>query len=314
MRTDWSLPFASGFYFPMIVMIWNCQGAASANFMRSLKSFIDIHKPDVLGLLEPKVYGAHADRVCMKIGFDEWVRVEAVGFSGGIWVFWRDRVRVEVRASHPQFLLLKATKGKRDYGTIAVVYASPAHDLRRNLWMDLTAANCGIKGPWISIGDFNAVLSKEEVSNPESFNDRRCSGLREWIFMQGLVDIGYRGAPFTWVRGTQEDSYRGARLDRALANIEWCNQFRDATLTHIQRVSSDHAPLLLEFDWPRRKEKMGSLNFRLCGSLTRTSKRWSVRPGRMGITLKLMFKRWMFPSKNGMIMCLEMLMLERKEF
>lgn len=28
--------------------------------------------------------GANADTVCKKLGFDNWARIEAVGFSGGI--------------------------------------------------------------------------------------------------------------------------------------------------------------------------------------------------------------------------------------
>lgn len=39
--------------------------------MRSLKTFINCYKPDVLGLLEPKVSGDHADSICKKIGYDE---------------------------------------------------------------------------------------------------------------------------------------------------------------------------------------------------------------------------------------------------
>lgn len=68
--------------------------------MRSLKNFISTHKPNILGLLEPKVSGEQADMICRKIGYDEWVRVEVVGFSGGIWIFWRENIEVNIRASH----------------------------------------------------------------------------------------------------------------------------------------------------------------------------------------------------------------------
>lgn len=67
-------------------MVWNCQGAASRAFLRALKDFVKTNKPDVIALLEPRIFGDQADKVCSSTRFDNWVRVEAVGFSGGIWV------------------------------------------------------------------------------------------------------------------------------------------------------------------------------------------------------------------------------------
>ena len=28
------------------------------------------------------------DEICKKIGFKNWIKVESVGYNGGIWVFW----------------------------------------------------------------------------------------------------------------------------------------------------------------------------------------------------------------------------------
>ena len=36
-------------------MVWNCQGAASMQFRQVTKSFIDVHKPQMLVLLEPHI-------------------------------------------------------------------------------------------------------------------------------------------------------------------------------------------------------------------------------------------------------------------
>lgn len=38
---------------------------------------------------------------------------------------------------------------------------------------------------------------------------------------------------------------KGARLDRALCNLDWRNCFPGATVTHLPRLSSDHTPILL---------------------------------------------------------------------
>lgn len=66
------------------VLCWNCRGAGSKSFLRNLRELLFIHKPDVVALLEPRVSGVGADRICKLIGRENWVRAEANGFSGGI--------------------------------------------------------------------------------------------------------------------------------------------------------------------------------------------------------------------------------------
>lgn len=55
-------------------------------FFRVLTDMLRYHKPDVLGLLEPKVSGSQADDICEKLGLRNWIRVESVGFNGGIYM------------------------------------------------------------------------------------------------------------------------------------------------------------------------------------------------------------------------------------
>lgn len=95
----------------MICMVWICQGVASREVLRFLLDMIKMHKPQVLGLLETKVSGAKADSICNKLGFDDWVRVEALGFSGGIWVLRRNSIHIKVVKTHPQFIFLQVDDG-----------------------------------------------------------------------------------------------------------------------------------------------------------------------------------------------------------
>lgn len=90
----------------MICRAWNCQGAASREVLRFLLDMVNVHKPQVLGLLEMKISGFKADDVCKKLGFDDWVRVEALRFSGGIWILWRNLVYIDVIRTHPQYVFL----------------------------------------------------------------------------------------------------------------------------------------------------------------------------------------------------------------
>ncbi|XP_019166877.1 PREDICTED: uncharacterized protein LOC109162645 [Ipomoea nil] len=244
-------------------------GAGGKPFLRALKHFIKLHKPCMLSLFEPKVSGTHANDICTKIGFSDWIRVEAVGFSGGIWVFWKDPVRISVLRTHPQFILMQVVSGSYPPWYLASVYGSPAHHLHRRLWNDLRQAENSITGPWIVAGDFNAVLNSEETSNYSSFSSHRSADFRNWIQDEGLIDLGFSGPKLTWVKNEAAERVKGARLDQALCNTAWRNNFPGACITHLARLASDHAPLLLQVGQQRQRLSTVPFSFQAAW-LTRT--------------------------------------------
>ncbi|CAN1157947.1 hypothetical protein LINPERHAP2_LOCUS21850 [Linum perenne] len=54
------------------------------------------------------------------------------------------------------------------------------------------------------------------------------------------MDSGFVGPKFTWFRRTLKE-----RLDRCLGNAIWFNLFLDSTTYHIERLKSDHRPILV---------------------------------------------------------------------
>lgn len=181
----------------MKCLIWNCQGAASNSFRRTLKNFICIHNPSIVCLLEPKVSGVQANKICSSFGFEDWIRVEAVGFSGGIWIHWNTAVNVAILKTHPQFILLQVDDKRTHPWILAVVYGSPNRMLRKKLFTDLSLQELGLQHQCLAIGDFNSVTGSNEVSSPECFNQARCADFNNWIFEEGLMDLSYQGSLFT---------------------------------------------------------------------------------------------------------------------
>ncbi|MBA0729079.1 hypothetical protein Golax_020334, partial [Gossypium laxum] len=53
-------------------------------------------KPDIVGLLKTRVSGDKNDLIIAKLGFEFSYRLEAVGFSGGIWIGWNELICVEI--------------------------------------------------------------------------------------------------------------------------------------------------------------------------------------------------------------------------
>lgn len=82
------------------------------------------HRPDVLVLIEPRVSGIKADDICLKIGFDNWIRVEAVGFSDRILIFLNKEVGLDVLHTNTQFILVKVSFDGGPFWIFSVVYRS----------------------------------------------------------------------------------------------------------------------------------------------------------------------------------------------
>ncbi|XP_075515886.1 uncharacterized protein LOC142550694 [Primulina tabacum] len=246
---------------PMNIMVWNCQGAASKPTRRVIKDLRRKFKPSVLGLLEPRVSGSQADEICKKMGFENWARVESVGFSGGIWVLWEANICVNIVYTHPQFILFQVMVDDQYPWLLSIVYGSPNAILRKILWQDLTVENLNIEGPWCSVGDYNSVISDDEVSSRKRSAHHRNTDFSNWIFNQAMIDMGFEGAKFTWRRGLTPANYKGARLDRGVCNLEWKEMFPEAKSEHLPVIQSDHAPLLIKLKAKKSLQSRGMFRF-----------------------------------------------------
>ncbi|XP_020599867.1 uncharacterized protein LOC110039215 [Phalaenopsis equestris] len=61
--------------------------------------------------------------------------------------------------------------------------------------------------------------------------------------MARLYDLGFSGHIFTWRRGNVWE-----RIDRALANDHWLNDFLYTTVSHLSMTGYDHRPLLISIN------------------------------------------------------------------
>ncbi|OVA20440.1 Reverse transcriptase zinc-binding domain [Macleaya cordata] len=64
--------------------------------------------------------------------------------------------------------------------------------------------------------------------------------------------MGFSGPAYTWCNKRALHSHIRERLDRVLATPSWCLTFKDAHVTHLPRLSSDHAPILLNTSTAKR--------------------------------------------------------------
>lgn len=97
-----------------------------------------MYKLSFIAILEPRISGIGADKVADRLGFDGPVRVDAVGFSGGIWCFWKRRqISIDVVSTSKYCVLLKVNPRSPNPWLLAVLYGSPQERLRDELWTEL---------------------------------------------------------------------------------------------------------------------------------------------------------------------------------
>ncbi|KAK8672174.1 hypothetical protein V6N13_110547 [Hibiscus sabdariffa] len=72
------------------------------------------------------VSGFQADSIIASLGFPYSHRVEAQGFSGGIWIAWFDSITVDIILNHFQFVHCRITNKRNGTSALAsIIYASP---------------------------------------------------------------------------------------------------------------------------------------------------------------------------------------------
>lgn len=105
------------------------------------------------------------------------------------------------------------------------------------------------------------MITEHEVSTNGGVSYHTSAGFSDWLLNQELLDIGFAGSRYTWIRITSSTTFKGARLDRGVCTIEWRELFLEAKVTHLPIIQSDHAPLLVKFNGKMNYKSKGPFRF-----------------------------------------------------
>ncbi|KAL0382905.1 UNVERIFIED_CONTAM: hypothetical protein Scaly_0577800 [Sesamum calycinum] len=96
------------------------------------------------------------------------------------------------------------------------------------------------------MGDFNDVMSQVEKKGGKPFASTSRNALGDELNFCNLIDLGFSGYRFTWSNKRPGMTNIQSRLDRGVANVEWCLLYPKAHILHLPPIASDHCPLFLE--------------------------------------------------------------------
>lgn len=101
--------------------------------------------------------------------------------------------------------------------------------------------------PCICLGDFNEILVNEEKRGGVDRSQHCMNRFREALEGCNMSDLGYEGDMYTCRNNcTVAEDYICGRLDRAVANMEWCAKFPEFRVRNEFPRHSDHHPMVVD--------------------------------------------------------------------
>uniref|UniRef100_A0A803MN05 Uncharacterized protein n=1 Tax=Chenopodium quinoa TaxID=63459 RepID=A0A803MN05_CHEQI len=127
------------------------------------------------------------------------------------------------------------------------VYGWPETEYKYKTWDLMRRLKEGAAVPMLCFGDFNEIVGMNEKSGGVVREERLMDAFRGALDDCGFRDLGYKGSIYTWQRGNSMETLVRERLDRYVADSEWCALFQSLEVIHLPMCHSDHAPILLKY-------------------------------------------------------------------
>jgi hypothetical protein len=196
-------------------------------------------------LYETLVHANKTEELKYVLGFDFCFSVDREGRGGGVALLWRKSLNCNITGYSLNHIDIDINDPVHGNWRLTGFYGFPEGSRRRDSWNFLRHLSGLSQLPWCIIGDFNDILSAEEKKGRVDRPNWLINGFREAVTDLGLIDIHMEGYSFTWFKSLGTVRAVEEKLDRALANEEWCNLFQNARLECVTATASDHYPLLL---------------------------------------------------------------------
>lgn len=120
-----------------------------------------------------------------------------------------------------------------DSSIISVIYNSYCFCHQCLLWHELAKIS-SLHLPWLIVGDFNSILSRNEHKEGSfAYYDKKARFLLNFIDENNLFDLKFYCSPYTWCNNQHGATHWWARIDWCLVNMEWNSAFESYALKHL---------------------------------------------------------------------------------
>ncbi|KAJ8420573.1 hypothetical protein Cgig2_025920 [Carnegiea gigantea] len=123
---------------------------------------------------------------------------------------------------------------------ITFIYGMNHEHQRQQMWEDLKALSQQMTDVSCILGDFNAVLHKEDRRGGNAIQDTELKEMKDLLEYGELQEMRWNGAYFSWTNKTI-----WSRIDRALINLHWYETF-DFTQNYFPPLSNQKGNSIIE--------------------------------------------------------------------
>lgn len=198
-------------------------GLGNAPAVRGLLDVQRSEDPDILFLSETKLNANKMERFKWLLGLPCMVARDSEGKGGGVVVFWRRGLNVELRNFSRFHMDLEIKEEDGFKWRFTGMYGEPRTEKKHLTWKLLRILHNQASLLWLCAGDLTEVL----FAKGRNEKTQACMGrFREALELCGLEDLGFEGDKFTWRNNNHRwENYIQQRLDRVITNEGWMNQF-----------------------------------------------------------------------------------------
>jgi hypothetical protein len=230
----------------MNLLSWNCRGLGNPRTVRELRRLVKEKKPKIVFLMETKARTEKMERVRIQLGFENMFVVDSVGKSGGLALFWMIEAGVEIQNYSRRHINAKVCSSPNNpTWKLTGFYGHPDPSKRNEGWSLLRHIAGMDPIPWVCLGDFNEILSSDEKYGGRRRQMSLMENFQNILEDCGLSDLGFRGPKYTWNNGREGADFTKERLDRVVANRDWCNLYQGVEVEVGVTIRSDHLPLFV---------------------------------------------------------------------
>ncbi|CAL9225059.1 unnamed protein product [Arabidopsis halleri] len=229
-----------------VVGSWNCQGIGGDLTVPRLREIRSDFSPNILFLMETKNQDEVVLKLLQSMGFVSHFTVPPLGLSGGLVLFWKDDVVVEVLSSSQNFIDTKI-KFQNISSFLTFVYGAPNVEDRQKIWNEISSLGDSRDEAWLLMGDFNEIMDNSEKVGGPTRAEGTFIPFRSFVSQNGLWEVNHSGNSMSW-RGQRHTHFILSRLDRVLANTSWLESYPSGRCKYLRFEGSNHRPLITYFD------------------------------------------------------------------
>lgn len=121
----------------MNVGAWNCRGTKKSKKLDFISKFFNENLLDVCFIMETKASCEESHDRIRKLGLSNYYIHPVVGRSGGLWLIWKDSVKIEVLKENKFYLHTKIEiLSSQKEVFITFLHAPSSPEPRVNFWKD----------------------------------------------------------------------------------------------------------------------------------------------------------------------------------